>query len=75
MSDITVVGLGAMGSALAHSLLKAGREITVWNRSPDKVQPLVALGARVSSNLNEGPFSQPQSYYMPSRLRYDHKSI
>lgn len=36
MSDISVIGTGAMGSALARALLKAGREVTVWNRSPEK---------------------------------------
>jgi 3-hydroxyisobutyrate dehydrogenase-like beta-hydroxyacid dehydrogenase len=53
MSDITVVGLGAMGTALAHALIQSGRNVTVWNRSPEKMQPLVLLGARGSSSLAE----------------------
>jgi 3-hydroxyisobutyrate dehydrogenase-like beta-hydroxyacid dehydrogenase len=47
MSAVTVIGLGNMGSALARALLDApqGRAVTVWNRSPEKAAPLVAMGA------------------------------
>lgn len=60
MSDITVIGLGAMGSALARTLLDAGRNVTVWNRSPEKIQPLVALGARGPSNFGEALAASPR---------------
>jgi len=59
MSDITVIGLGAMGSALARTLLDAGRNVTVWNRSPEKIQPLVALGARGPSDFGEALAASP----------------
>jgi 3-hydroxyisobutyrate dehydrogenase-like beta-hydroxyacid dehydrogenase len=42
---VTVLGLGAMGSALAGALLAAGHPTTVWNRTPEKAAPLVAHGA------------------------------
>lgn len=42
---VTVLGLGAMGTALADALLVAGHPTTVWNRSPEKAAPLVAHGA------------------------------
>ena len=47
MSDVTVIGLGNMGSALTHALLDApqGCAVTVWNRSPEKAASLVAKGA------------------------------
>ena len=45
MSEVTVIGLGNMGSALARALLGNGRTITIWNRSPEKAAPLVAKGA------------------------------
>ena len=45
MSDVTVIGLGAMGSALARTVLQAGYSVTVWNRSADKIKPLVDIGA------------------------------
>ncbi|TCI10665.1 NAD(P)-dependent oxidoreductase [Dyella soli] len=41
------IGLGAMGSAMASNLIKAGHEVTVWNRSPAAAEPLGSLGARV----------------------------
>jgi 3-hydroxyisobutyrate dehydrogenase-like beta-hydroxyacid dehydrogenase len=40
------IGLGNMGSAMAGSLLKAGHELAVYNRTPDKAKPLVEKGAR-----------------------------
>ena len=39
------LGLGIMGTAMVHNLLKSGYSVTVWNRSPDKCQPLVDSGA------------------------------
>src|SRR5688572_28996684 len=45
MSEVTVIGLGNMGSALARALLQNGRAVTVWNRSPEKAAPLVNKGA------------------------------
>jgi len=51
MSDVTVIGLGAMGSAIARTVLQAGHTVTVWNRSPDKIDPLVDIGASGSATL------------------------
>ena len=45
MSDISVVGLGSMGASLTRTLLAAGHDVSVWNRSADKAEPLVAVGA------------------------------
>ena len=42
---IGVVGLGAMGSRIAARLLETGHPVVVWNRTPAKAAPLVALGA------------------------------
>ena len=39
------IGLGNMGAAIAPNLVTAGHEVTVWNRSPEKADPLVARGA------------------------------
>ena len=51
MSDVTLIGLGAMGSALAKALIGAGHSITVWNRSPERLKKIVALGAQGSSDV------------------------
>jgi 3-hydroxyisobutyrate dehydrogenase-like beta-hydroxyacid dehydrogenase len=40
------IGLGAMGAPMARNLLEAGHELAVWNRSPERVDPLVEAGAR-----------------------------
>ena len=45
MSDISVLGLGLMGSALTQALIKGGHKVTVWNRTPAKADTLVKLGA------------------------------
>ncbi|WP_409186652.1 NAD(P)-dependent oxidoreductase [Amycolatopsis sp. VS8301801F10] len=52
-ASATVLGLGAMGSALAGALLGAGRPVTVWNRSADKAKPLVERGAAAAGSAAE----------------------
>lgn len=42
---IGVAGLGRMGAAIAKRLIEVGHEVTVWNRSPGKTEPLVKAGA------------------------------
>lgn len=46
MSTIAVLGLGAMGCAMAARLLDAGHDLTVWNRTPGRDGELVSAGAR-----------------------------
>jgi len=50
---VGVAGLGRMGSAIAARLMEVGHEVTVWNRSGDKVKPLAAAGAKVAANPAE----------------------
>ena len=42
---IGFIGLGNMGAAMARNLMRAGHEVTVWNRSPEKAETLLAEGA------------------------------
>lgn len=42
---IAVLGLGIMGGGIASNLLKAGHAVTVYNRTAEKAQPLIAAGA------------------------------
>ena len=44
------VGLGQMGHAIAGNLLGGGHELSVWNRSADKADDLIAKGARLASS-------------------------
>jgi 3-hydroxyisobutyrate dehydrogenase-like beta-hydroxyacid dehydrogenase len=46
VSRIAVLGLGAMGAAIAGKLQSAGHDLTVWNRTPRRDDELVAAGAR-----------------------------
>src|SRR5215207_1238058 len=61
MSEVTVIGLGNMGSALARALLDApeGRAVTVWNRSPKKAAPLVDKGAVLAPSLSAAMRDSP----------------
>ncbi|MET8412508.1 NAD(P)-dependent oxidoreductase [Streptomyces sp. NPDC005195] len=43
--NISVLGLGQMGSAIAERLISAGHEVSVWNRSKGRADALVAKGA------------------------------
>jgi 3-hydroxyisobutyrate dehydrogenase-like beta-hydroxyacid dehydrogenase len=47
---IGIVGLGLMGTALTERLLEHGYATTVWNRSREKAEPLLAKGATWSDN-------------------------
>lgn len=47
---VTVLGTGTMGAGMARSLLRAGHEVTVWNRTASRAEPLAANGARVAAD-------------------------
>ncbi|MDQ1023633.1 3-hydroxyisobutyrate dehydrogenase-like beta-hydroxyacid dehydrogenase [Streptomyces umbrinus] len=51
--QVSVLGLGAMGTALAGALVKAGYATTCWNRSPGKADELVAQGAEVAATARD----------------------
>ncbi|MFD8867456.1 NAD(P)-dependent oxidoreductase [Streptomyces sp. NPDC059590] len=61
MSDtpVTVLGLGAMGTALARALLKAGFRTTVWNRTAAKAEALTGEGARHAATVAEAVEASP----------------
>jgi 3-hydroxyisobutyrate dehydrogenase-like beta-hydroxyacid dehydrogenase len=50
---IAFLGLGNMGAGMATNLLRAGHQLAVWNRSPQKAQPLVAEGAVLARTPRE----------------------
>jgi 3-hydroxyisobutyrate dehydrogenase-like beta-hydroxyacid dehydrogenase len=47
------IGLGYMGAGMAARLCQAGREVTVYNRTPERMRPLIALGAKGATNMGE----------------------
>jgi 3-hydroxyisobutyrate dehydrogenase len=50
---IGVAGIGRMGGAIAAHLVEVGHEVTVWNRTADKVGPLVEAGAKAAGTPAE----------------------
>lgn len=52
-TSVTLLGLGAMGTALARAWLAAGHPLTVWNRTPARAAALAAEGARVADSAAE----------------------
>ena len=45
------IGLGRMGAGMAANLLKAGHDVTVYNRTRAKADALVALGAKAAASV------------------------
>jgi 3-hydroxyisobutyrate dehydrogenase len=46
-------GLGLMGSRMARHFITKGFPLAVWNRTPERGQPLVALGAKMAKTPRE----------------------
>ncbi len=80
-SEVAVLSIGAMGSAMARALLAQGHEVTVWNRSPGKTETLVQLGARQAATVEEAlertqivlavpnPYEALREYLLADRVR------
>ena len=51
MAKVGFVGLGVMGGPIAGHLINGGHDVTVWNRSTAKSEPLRAQGATVARDL------------------------
>src|SRR5678815_1071488 len=47
------IGIGRMGYAMAERLAKSGCDISVWNRTRSKAEPLVKSGAKVVNALTD----------------------
>ncbi|MFG2289097.1 NAD(P)-dependent oxidoreductase [Streptomyces sp. NPDC048595] len=58
-TPVTVLGLGAMGRALAGAFLRAGHPTTVWNRTPGRADELVARGAVRADTVAEAVTAAP----------------
>ncbi|OKH34216.1 3-hydroxyisobutyrate dehydrogenase [Calothrix sp. HK-06] len=53
MSQVAVLGIGAMGSRMVENLLNANHQVVVYNRTEDKVKPLQKLGAVYAATPRE----------------------
>ena len=47
------IGMGRMGYAMAERLAKAGCDLTVWNRTRAKAEPLAEKGAKIADKLTD----------------------
>jgi 3-hydroxyisobutyrate dehydrogenase len=47
----TVIGTGIMGAGMARSLARAGHDVTVWNRTREKAEPLAQHDIRVADSV------------------------
>ena len=53
MFDVSMIGLGAMGTALARAFLQAGHDTAIWNRSAEKMVPFHNSTAHCASSFTE----------------------
>jgi 3-hydroxyisobutyrate dehydrogenase-like beta-hydroxyacid dehydrogenase len=53
MQKIAYLGIGIMGRGMVGNLLRAGYPVTVWNRTPERVQPLLDKGAKSAATAAE----------------------
>ncbi|MGO8915315.1 MAG: NAD(P)-dependent oxidoreductase [Stellaceae bacterium] len=53
MTDLAFIGIGLMGAPMARRLIEAGHRLALWNRSRDKLAPLLERGARAAESPAE----------------------
>lgn len=51
--ELGFVGVGVMGQPMALNLVQAGVDLVVWNRTPERTEPLRAAGAAVAAGVDE----------------------
>jgi 3-hydroxyisobutyrate dehydrogenase-like beta-hydroxyacid dehydrogenase len=51
--NVTLLGLGNMGSGIARNLLAKGHPLTVWNRTAARAQPLTERGANAATSVHD----------------------
>ncbi|WP_428937398.1 NAD(P)-dependent oxidoreductase [Fontivita pretiosa] len=68
---VAVMGLGIMGSGMARRALEAGFPLVVYNRSPQRAEPLVQQGARAARTPRE---AASQASILISMVADDHAS-
>jgi len=50
MAKVSFIGLGIMGSGMVSNLVKAGHDVTVWNRTDSKYKEIEKVGAKTVSD-------------------------
>jgi 3-hydroxyisobutyrate dehydrogenase len=49
--NVTILGVGAMGSAMAYRLADTGHQVTIWNRNPNRLKSFDATGVSVAEDV------------------------
>ncbi|AHB56064.1 NAD(P)-binding domain-containing protein [Pseudomonas aeruginosa] len=62
--EVSVIGLGAMGTIMAQALLRQGRRVAIWNRSPGKAAALVAAGAHLCESAEAALAASPATIFV-----------
>ena len=57
--EVSVIGTGAMGTAVVERLLATGHDTTIFNRSPGRMPPLQKKGARVATSARAAVEATP----------------
>jgi 3-hydroxyisobutyrate dehydrogenase-like beta-hydroxyacid dehydrogenase len=58
MSDISVIGSGVMGIALASTLTQERFSVTVWNQVIEKTEPLAIADAKVTNSVDQAVWAR-----------------
>jgi 3-hydroxyisobutyrate dehydrogenase-like beta-hydroxyacid dehydrogenase len=59
MGDISVIGLGLMGSALARPISAADHSLVVWHKTSAKAEPFARMGAQVAATFEDATHASP----------------
>jgi 3-hydroxyisobutyrate dehydrogenase-like beta-hydroxyacid dehydrogenase len=65
-TTVTVLGLGAMGSAFARAFLTDGHAVTVWNRTQERAARFEEVGAQVATSIADAVAASPVSLVIVS---------
>jgi len=68
MAELGYVGIGVMGGGVARRLLEAGHEVTGYNRTRSKAEPLIADGMRFADTPRAAAELAPQFEETMERL-------
>jgi 3-hydroxyisobutyrate dehydrogenase len=53
LKKIGFIGIGLMGAGMSRNLLKAGYQVTIWNRTESKTKPITEAGAKLAKSPKE----------------------
>lgn len=68
MSEITVVGCGAMGSRLINAFMECGHDVVIVDSIREKAEPFIARGARFSETLQDAPETETFLINVPHNM-------